>query len=186
MYRKKTALRLPIRFHIKGYLQYCFHTQQVVFFGRACPGLWLLPCLVSNNNMPKNYLFCRFLTVLFVLSLNRKQAGSTRSHCRLHYVQHGGTSCTQCALWTHEKLTVFCISATKKGIRIPIYPPAEPTPVVQKAHSVRDEISSCVRGLLRALLLVLSWEWLIVTVNFSPAFMYQLLNLSVWQTNCPG
>ena len=51
-----------------------FHTQQVCFFGRACPGLWLLPCLVSNNNMPKIYLFCRFLTVLFVLSLNKKQS----------------------------------------------------------------------------------------------------------------
>ena len=75
-----------------------FHTQQVCFFGRACPGLWLLPCLVSNNNMPKNYLFCRFLTVPFVLLLNRKQAGSTRPQLPAPLCTARGTACTQCTL----------------------------------------------------------------------------------------
>ena len=117
-----------------------FHTQQVCFFGRACPGLWLLPCFVSNNNMPKIIFFCRFLMVLFVLLLNKKQAGSTRSQLPAPLCTARGTSCTQCTLWTHERLSVFCISATKKGIRIPIYPPAESTPVVQKVHSVQDKI----------------------------------------------
>lgn len=45
-------------------------------------------------------------------------------------------------------------------------------------HAGGSESALCA-GLFRALLLALYREWLVITANLSPAFMYQLLNLSV-------